>query len=164
MKYLAITTMALILSSAMYSQNFSYVKEIELNTDAQLKFAEEDVLECCYYLVAARYNKNDEQRVLATSFVTRWVNVQFNVETLLDEKIKQVVKERDELNDLFWIYYALRYIENEGDIGKDELTEAALTGVIDFCENPVNKIRLTKDLKHLKQAMEDGELAAYLGD
>ena len=162
MKHLVTTVITLMVTLVMYSQDFSYVKEIELNNIDQLKEAEEDVLECCYYLVAARYDKNDEQRELATQFVYKWVDGQFNAKSLLNEKITVITEERVELNELFLIYYALRYIENEGDIDKDKLNEVALGGVIDFCENPINKIKLTKELKNLKQIIEDGKLSAYL--
>ncbi len=151
-----------MVSLVMYSQDFSYVKDVELNDGDQLKGAQEDVLECCYYLVAARYNKNDEQRILATDFVSRWVDGQFKKKALLNEKISRAMEDREELNELFLIYYALRYIEEEGSIDEDELREAALTGVIKFCENPVNKIKLTKELKNIKQMIEEGKLSAYL--
>jgi len=146
----------------MYSQDFSYVKEIELINVDQLNSAEEDVLECCYYLVAARYNKNDNQRIIATDFVNKWAKGRFGAESVLNPKIKEITEERQELNDLFVTYYTLRYIENEGEIESEELVQAAFTGVISFCENPVNKIKLTKELKSLKQVIEDGALSAYL--
>ncbi|MCU4163618.1 hypothetical protein [Carboxylicivirga caseinilyticus] len=162
MKYLITTVFALLMASLMYSQDFSYVKEIELNDNNQLKSAEEDVLECCYYLVAARYNKNDEQRIVATDFVSKWVDAKFDKEVLLNEKINTITEERQELNEMFLVYYALRYIENEGGIGKEELVQKALTGVVDFCENPVNKIKITKEMKNLKEVIEAGTLSAYL--
>ncbi|MBS2100275.1 hypothetical protein [Carboxylicivirga linearis] len=162
MKYLIITLVASMMTLVVYSQDFSYVKEIELNDINQLNSAEEDVLECCYYLVAARYNKNDNQRIIATDFVNKWAKGRFGDEAILNTKVKEVTEERQELNDLFVTYYTLRFIENEGDMEEEELMQAAFTGVISFCENPVNKIKLTKELKGLKQVIEDGALSAYL--
>nr|WP_319399666.1 hypothetical protein [uncultured Carboxylicivirga sp.] len=161
MKHLMITMIALLMASGLYSQDFSYLNEIELNNMDQLQKAEDDVLECCYYLVAARYNKNDDQRILATDFVIKWVGGMFT-EPIVSEKIKEVTEERQELTDLYFAYYALRYIENEGEMSTDELVQKALKGVIDFCENPVNKIKLTKELKNVKELIDAGTLSAYL--
>lgn len=162
MKHLLITVIALLVAVSMYSQDFSYVKEIELNNTDQIKGAEEDVLECCYYLVGARYDKKDEQRIFAADFVSRWLASVFDDQDVLNEKIKVITEGREDLNRLYEIYYALNYIENEGEISEEELKEAAFGGLIDFCDNPLNKIKLTKELKGLKQIIEDGKLSAYL--
>ncbi len=162
MKHLVTTVIALLVATLMYAQDFSYVKEVELNNTDQIKDAEEDVLECCYYLVAARYDKKDTQRIYATNFVSRWLSASFDEEKVLNEKISVITEGREELNNLYLIYYALNYIENEGQVSSDELREAAFAGLIEFCDNPINKIKLTKELKGLKQVIEEGKLSAYL--
>lgn len=161
MKQLIITLIALVLAVSTQAQDFSYLNDIELNDKEQLKEAEEYVLDCCYYLTATRYDKKDEQRENATAFVKSWLSKSEDLSKVISEDVILMTEERDDLKNLYLSCYALTIIENEGATQK-EIEDGTLVSMLNYCNNPINKMKLTKELKRLVQVLEEGKLEAYL--
>lgn len=161
MKHVLIVLIALVLVISAQAQDFSYLNDIELNSKEQLKEAEEYVLDCCYYITATRYDKKDVQRTMATSFVTSWLSKSKDLSSVLNEDIVLMTEERIDLEGLYLGCYALNIIENSGATQKD-IEGGALVALLDYCNNPINKVKLTKELKRLVEVYEEGQLEAYL--
>jgi hypothetical protein len=149
MKRLAFLLLALSIGFSAFSQDFSYLKDIELATEEQVEEAREDVTECCYYLIAERYDKKDIQRQQATEFVRKWLTNATNKKELIPESLNEVSEGREDINNMYIACYAMSMMEQEEDQSETILHEKALRGVLDYCLNPAHKVKPTKAMKQL---------------
>jgi len=164
MKRICLIFGAVLLTILVDAQDFSYLEEIDLNNSEELMEAEESAMECCCYLVAVRYDKKDVQRQYASVFIEKWIAITFASEEVICETISLITEDRKELNDMYLAYYAMAYLEREESVDRLSMRNDALLGVITYCSNSNNKLKLTKELKSLKQYHENGNLNQYFQD
>ncbi|MCG8582403.1 MAG: hypothetical protein MI866_20935 [Bacteroidales bacterium] len=136
------------------AQDFSYVNDIDLEDKTQLEEAAEAAMECCCYLTAVRYDKKDQQRMIATQYVKQWLETLDSQDIL----IQNVFEENEYLREMYMVYYAMNYLDEEGNAGERELQVAALEGVVGYCSNSSNKLKMTKELKEISKLINSGEL------
>ncbi len=155
---------ALLLTVVVNAQDFSYLKEIDLNNSEELLEAEEAAMECCCYLVAVGYYKKDVQRQHASVFIKQWVAQVFALEEIVCDTIHHITEGKEELKDIYLAYYAMHYLDSEKEADHLSLREDALLKVIEYCSNSSNKLKLTKALKQVKEYHEDGKLDQFFQD
>ena len=154
----------LFLTFVLQAQDFSYLKDIDLNNAEEMLQAEEAAMECCCYLVAVRYDKKDIQRQYASSYIHKWIVQPFGDEKIVCDVITQITEDRKELIDMYLAFYVMSYLEGDRQVGKTSLRQEALIGVIEYCSVSSNKLKLTKEMKLIKQYHENGNVNQYLQD
>jgi hypothetical protein len=154
MKNYCLSLVLLMTGLFVNAQDFSYVNDIDLEDKTQYDEAAEATMECCCYLTAVRYDKKDQQRVIATQFVKQWVEAQNKQNVLLNN----VFEEDEVLREMYIVYFAMQYLEEDGDASVHELQVAALKGVVQYCSNPSNKLKVTKELKEISKLINSGQL------
>ncbi|WP_430817536.1 hypothetical protein [Carboxylicivirga sp. RSCT41] len=154
MKNYCLGLMMLMTGLIATAQDFSYVNEIDLEDKAQYEEAKEAAMECCCYLTAVRYDKKDEQRTIAATYVKQWLETLDSQDILL----QNVFEEQESLLEMYMAYYAMNYLDEEGEAAVTELQAAALEGVVAYCSIPTNKLKMTKELKEISKLIESGEL------
>ncbi|MCU4157063.1 hypothetical protein J1N10_13820 [Carboxylicivirga sp. A043] len=136
------------------AQDFSYVNAIDIEDETQYEEAAEAAMQCCCYLTAVRYDKKDKQREVATQFVKQWVEAKNTQDVML----KNVFEEDEDLQEMYIVFYAMNDLDEEGELKMRELQVAALEGVVGYCSNSSNKLKMTKELKEISKLINAGEL------
>ena len=150
MKKFIIILIALVITGSLAKAQFSHLKEIKLQSSEDYSEFAEQVLDCSYYLLMTPYSKRDADRVAATNFITRWLKGSPTAGFTVSETIKTVTEEKEALIGLYISCYAKQLLEDDENVlSSSELEEKALHSLVNYCNNPNNKIKPTKELKKL---------------
>jgi hypothetical protein len=151
---------ALGIQSAINAQ-FSHLKDVKLETTKDFQDNTEQVFDCSNYILLTPYDKKDDQRIAATEFVYRWINNSPKYTFTVSNKVKLLTDEREDLLALYSICYALFSLENKDIITTvSEKENYAIDALINYCGNPINKIKLTKEIKKLIDLKAEGEITS----
>ncbi|TRX66299.1 hypothetical protein [Carboxylicivirga sp. M1479] len=160
MKQFVIYIVLCLMSVGASAQDFSYLSDLDVKDESQAEETKEAALECCCYLTGVRYDKKDESRSIATKFVQLWLNEHTNTQTNVD-----VLLGNDEcLMDMYSIYFAMHFIDDENSQSVRSLQASALEGVVSYCSNSSNKLKFTKALKEIKALSQKGELEQVISN
>lgn len=160
MKRLLFICSILLVGVFVKAQDFSYLKSIDLKDSKQSEEAEEAAMECCCYLTGVRYDKKDIQREQATAYIKVWLEVFCTHDLFFDG----LLEEGSELADIYMVYYALNYLNADKETEVTVLQVQTLKGLIAYCSNAANKIKLTKELKEVEKMIEAGTLETGIDD
>ncbi|WP_282035981.1 hypothetical protein [Saccharicrinis aurantiacus] len=144
-------------SATLVSAQFSYLNDVELESTADYSEYTETVYDCCDYLLLTPFSKKDSERVAATNFIERWVKGAPNSSYKVSENIQSLTDNRTELLGLYFTCIAKELVEGNAD-NSLQAEEKAITSFLDYCTNPMNKLKLTKEIKELAQLNNAGEL------
>ncbi len=111
-------------------------------------------MECCCYLTAVRFDKKDKHRALATEFVGNYIKQIVGNEVLLNN----VFVDNAVMQDLYLFYFAMNYIEEGSDKSLKSLQVLALEGMVEYCTNSSNKLKMTKELKEIQKLINEGTI------
>lgn len=150
MNRLVFFVLIIFTSVSLNAQDFSYLKDIDVNETNQYEEAEEAALECCCYLTGVRYDKKDNQRRLATEYISDWMSAVYAQSYSLEE----LFEESTEQSEVYQVFFALNYIEYKDELSLSELQAEALKGVVSYCSNSSNKLKMTKALKEIQKMIE----------
>ena len=146
-----------------YASNFSGLANIELNTSEQYAEAQEQVLDCCYYLLSTPCDKKDEDRGFATQFIVRWIQGTPEYSFEIEEVVTKMTSDKEELLSLYLTCYTKLTLESENPYEeKSQIKQQSIEAFLDYCGNSINKVRPTKEMKKMLEAREQGQLEAYL--
>lgn len=161
MKKIAILFIAFILMGTWVQAQFSHLKEVKLQSAEDFNEYAEQVLDCSDYLLLTPYDKKDVERQVATDFIIRWIQGSPQFSLNVSENIKLLTEEREDLLGLYMTCYAKQILEKEGDYEDNEgVVNNTIHSFLDYCANPLNKIKLTKEMKKLMELKDSGELAS----
>ncbi|WP_439185493.1 hypothetical protein [Carboxylicivirga taeanensis] len=141
-------------------QDFSYLKEIDLQAASQVAEAKEAAMECCCYLTGVRYDKKDEQRQVATAYVKNWLEKTCGIQY----KLEELFEDESELAGVYLVFYALNYLNHPAKTDVAIIQADALKGLIAYCSNSANKLKLSKELKVVEEMIEAGQLGDSITD
>ncbi len=143
------------------AQHFSSLKDIKIDTKESCEEYVDQVFDCCCYLLQTPFDKRDNDRQLASGFIARWIKGSSEDLFKVDDNIKALIEDREELVSLYITCYTKEYIENEDiDIGNPELKTKAINTLFSYCSKSMNKIKLTKEMKELMELKNSGEVAS----
>ena len=163
MKRIILVALITILGVSGYAGNFATLANIELNTSEQYAEAQEQVLDCCYYLLSTPCDKKDEDRTYATQFIVRWMQGTPEYSFELEEVVKRMTANKEELLSLYLTCFTKLTLESENPYEeKAQIKQEAMDAFLNYCGNSINKVRPTKEMKKMLEAREHGELEAYL--
>ncbi|MCW3806898.1 hypothetical protein [Plebeiibacterium marinum] len=141
------------------SQNYASLSEVKF-TDKEIHNEYIDqVFDCCCYLMQTPDNKKDENREVAIDFVLRWANASTNHMVELDDQIKELLEEREDLLRLYSVFYVNASMESNGQ-EKEEVRRKALESFERYCFNSSNKVKATKPMKELYQLKSEGDIVS----
>ncbi len=163
MKRIILVALISVLGLQIYAGDFSKLANVELNTSEQYEAAQEQVLDCCYYLLSTPCDKKDEDRAFATQFIVRWMQGTPEYSFEIEEVVMKMTDEKEELLSLYLTCFTKLTLESENPYeDKDQIKHDAMDAFLNYCGNSINKVRPTKEIKKMLDAREQGQLAAYL--
>ncbi len=139
-------------SVGVSAQNFESLQEVKLSSPAEYKEYQEQVADCCYYILQTPEDKKDEERKYAIQFAKRWLKGSPDCSYKISDSIKQLTEEKEVLMNLFVVSYTLVYIEHlrdASDNNGNDLEGKAVAKFLNYCNEGMNKIKLTKEMKKL---------------
>ncbi len=164
MKRLVVFWFGLVLGvNLVNSQNFEALKEVQFSDQESFNEYREQVTDCCSYVLQTPNDKKDEERKFAIEFVTRWLKDCPHCKFTISDNVKHMTEERADLIGLFAISYAAVYMDNEQGIrnaNEENLNEQAISRFLNYCEEDMNKIKLTKEMKKVIQLKADGSYSS----
>ncbi len=162
MKKIIIVLLLVLVSNEYLSAQFLYLDEVKLESKEDFVEYSETVADCCNYLLLTPYDKKDEQRISASTFVTQWVTNNPDVEFVVGKKIMVLTEEKQELISIYLTCVAKNLTNEDIHVENNQkLEELAMTAFLEYCSKPMNKIKLTKGIKELIELKSNGDLASF---
>jgi len=161
-KYLIVFLLVTI-SRPVLSQSLPVFSDIPLTQATDYKKAEPAVLQASVYILTTPFSKEDNARLLCVSFILKWMTGTPDYNFTFGESSTKVLK--DDAN-LLGVYVAamVKFSLENPDLSKDTKAVGvnAMTTVLNYCNDPANNIKMTKPMKKLWEAKQEGKLAEEL--
>ncbi|MEO7766897.1 MAG: hypothetical protein ABIS01_05700 [Ferruginibacter sp.] len=162
MKSIIVVLLALI-SKGGFAQappNFDIIK---LERTSDYKAADPFALQTANYLLLTPFKNDNPDRIKSLQFIFKWMRGTPDYSFPLDESIRKLLKDN---NDLIGLYLAalVKYCLENKETSKNAKVARlnGMTLLLNYCENKDNNIRPTKSLKKLSDAKAKGELEQLL--
>jgi hypothetical protein len=162
MKYIFVF-LFILLNRPVFSQPLPDNTHVSFTQASDYKAAESQILQAAIYMLVNPYNKDDLARLNAIQFIMKWVEGTPDYGFTLGSSNTKIFKDKMELLSMY-IAAMVRYaLENPGS-AKDPnaVSLNAMSMVLTYCNNPENNLAMTKPMKKLWEAKEQGQLAEAL--
>ncbi len=160
MKKSTIILLIAMLAGTWANAQFAHLNEVKFESDADYQEYAEQVLDCSYYLLMTPFDKKDAERTAATDFITRWLNGNPAYDFSVSENIKSITEEKEDLIGIYITCFAKVVLEKEVEVVDDKVEKQAIESFISYCNNPTNKVKVTKEMKKLAQLKSSGEISS----
>jgi len=142
-----------------YSQALPDFDEIRLVSPDDFKAAEASVEQATGYLLSTPYEKNDINRLKSLQFIIKWMSGTPDYVFTLDVVADKIIKGNDDMLSLYMACMSKYCLENRA-LSKDAIKVrlGSIKLLLDYCENDLNKMKMTKQLKKLSEANKNGQL------
>lgn len=155
---------ALFLSSTLgFAQTLPDFKKIKMETPADYQFAEGDVISATTYVLTTPFVEKDINRLNSLAFIITWMSGTPDYTFGLDGTITKIMKGNEDLLGIYMACMAKYCLENKDQAKNGSQVELnSVKMLLSYCENPLNNIKMTKQLKKLSEANQKGELEKEL--
>ncbi|MBC7687400.1 MAG: hypothetical protein H7211_04395 [Aquabacterium sp.] len=162
MKKIVIIIITLINCNA-FAQTVPNFDIVKLEHAPDYKAAEPIALQASTYLLTTPFEKSNKDRLKSLSFIIKWMSGTPNYSFTMQEVADKILKGNNDLLGLYMVAMAKYALENKASSKDPKLVKLnAITSLLTYCENPVNNLRMTKQLKKLAEAKEKGQLEQSL--
>jgi hypothetical protein len=151
------------MSRPVLSQSLPVFSDIPLTQATDYRKAEPAVLQASVYILTTPYSKEDNARLLCVSFILKWMTGTPDYNFTFGESATKVLKDDANLLSVYVAAMAMFSLENP-DLSKDTKAVGvnAMTTVLTYCNDPANNMKMTKPMKKLWEAKQEGKLAEEL--
>jgi hypothetical protein len=158
MKTLCIVLLSFV-TNFLFAQTNTNYDNVKLEQASDYVLADSFAIEAANFLFATPFEKDNLQRLKSLSFVIRWMTGTPDYSFTLDEVASKIIKGNDDLLGLYMAAMTKFVLENKA-LSKDQkiIKLNALITVLNYCEDPNNNIKRTKQLKKLSEAKAKGQL------
>jgi hypothetical protein len=145
------------------AQSLTNSDSIKLESTWDCKAAERYALEASNYLFSKPFEENDVHRLKALQFIIKWMAATPDYKFTMDEVAEKLVKGSDNLLGLY-MGAMTKYVLETKNASKDNavIKLNAITTLLNYSENPSNKIKMTRNLRKLSDARAKGQLEQAL--
>lgn len=161
MKQFILATLLILVPSFTNAQD--QFADLPFETKSSFKQGEPEILKMTNYILENPGNDSDAKRLTALRNIIKWMSGTPDYMFSLDESLSAVMKKNDAVVGLYMTALAKTALEKP-EISKDQnqMKLNAFTLLLNYCENPVNGVKQTKELKKAIEAKNSGQLNAYL--
>lgn len=146
-----------------FSQTLPDFDEIKLDKGPDYQVAEPDVMKAADYILSTPFEKNDMNRLKSLQFIIKWMTGTPDYTFGLDETVSKLMKGNDELLGIYMACMTKYCLENKASSKDGKVVKLnSVKLLLAYCENPDNKMKMTKQLKKLSEANQKGELEKEL--
>lgn len=147
-----------------FSQTTTDFDTVKLKKDSDFKEANKYALEASNYILSVPLDNNSLLRLDAIQFILKWMEGTPDFTFSLDSTIMdKVVKGNDDLLGVYMACMTKYCLENEANSKDNQMVKLnSIKLILDYCENPANNVKISKQLKKLSEANKKGELESEL--
>lgn len=157
-------SLLLFVCLAADAQNLPDFESIPLKEKTDYAAANEAALKASNYLLSNPLDKNDPGRMKSARFLLAWMTGTPDYTFSLDENVSRMSKSN---SDILLIYMAgmVKYcLENRDQSHDQKLIKLnGLKSLLAYCTDEKNGVKISGELKKMKQAADKGELEKYAG-
>mgnify|MGYP003580548984 CR=1 FL=1 len=154
--------LALFFGATVFGQNQPDYASIKLDTKEN--FTDEvnsTALKAATYILSTPIDKKSNPRLLASQFLLRWMTGSPHYSFEIGEQVGKITKGNDDLLIVYMAAMTKYCLENPAS--KDDQPNVKLASIkqlLNYCQT--QQVSLTKELKKLHKANEEGELEKHL--
>lgn len=142
-------------------QDYSRVK---LEKTSDYKEAEGVVLQAATYVLTSAVNIDDTYRIKSLQFLVKWMEGTPDYTFQIDEPIARIGADDMDILGVYMASMVKCSLETKDLLtNPKEIKIRSVKSLLDYCFNPHNAVKITPELKRLKEAERKGHLEKYVG-
>lgn len=146
-----------------FSQTTPDYDNIKLVDKGDYQVAEPNVMQAANYILSTPFEKNDMTRLKSLVFIIKWMTGTPDFSFSLDDMATKMAKGNDDVIGVYMVCMTKYCLENRASSKDAKVVKLnSIKMLLSYCENPNNKLKLTKQLKKLSEANQKGELEKEL--
>ena len=146
-----------------FSQDFTSLSDIPLKTEPEYKEAEKQVNECAEYILDSPFDQENKNLAEAGRFLLRWMGGTPDYKFNIDSQAARLIEGNEMLLSIYLAGMTKFVLENPDKAdNQQKMKEYAVKSLLEYCENPENRIKPKGELKKLIKANQKGKLDEYL--
>ena len=152
----------LLVALNAFSQKTSQYDNIPLNTAADFRKAEPQVILAADYAYSSPIDKENTNRLNAITFVMQWMKGTSDYSFGMDETISKISNGDREIYGIYFICLAKYALSKGKGVDREDAKYNAYVMMADYCENPVNNFKMRGEVKKMAEAKKQGQLKEFL--
>jgi hypothetical protein len=156
-KHLLSLILFIFISLTIQAQDYSKLKEIDLSTPEKCKEAETKVIESCEYLFSVPCEENIESLSIII-FLIDWMGATPDYTFGHNDNFYKVIKSKEVIAGRYYAAMAMIAIQENLGANDDTFQLKAITKFLEYCENPISKMKINKKLKKYIDAKNNNSL------
>lgn len=145
-----------------FSQTTSKYDNILLNSAATYRKAEPEVILAADYVYSTPIDKDNTARKNAVSFIMKWMAGTSDYSFGMDETIKKIAGNDNDLLGMYFVCLAKYALSKGINVDRETLKYNAYVVLVNFCENPENNCKQSREVKKMIEAKNQNTLQEYL--
>lgn len=146
-----------------YSQNPEEWQSLEFKNAEDYKANEGKIMECATFVLDSPAEMNNPARLSAMGAISRWMSGTPDYTFAIDESIMDLTKKNDVILSIYMAAMTKFVLENKDQA--DDMAAVKLNAfniLLNYCEDSLHKVNITKDLQKAIKAKNNGKLKEYL--
>lgn len=150
MKKILLTLCIVLIYQIAFCQNFDELSKYEFTTEESYTTGEDKVLACVNYLFENPADQDKLSRVIGIQYILKWMEGTPNYTFSIGEEVMKLSNGNKDIFGLHLVAMTKVALENkESNLSEEELATKAKNLVIDYCSNPQNKMKPSKEIKKI---------------
>lgn len=163
MRKIIFALLAVSYSYVSFCQGLPNFDAIPLSGKADYKTAEPYALQASTFLLSTPAEKDNLDRLKSLQFIIKWMSGTPDYMFSIDDVATKIMKGDDDMLGLYMAAMTKFVLENnEAATDQQKIKLNAVTMLLDYCENPANKIKMSKNMRKLSEAKANGQLEEAL--
>lgn len=161
-KLLLMCLLGLCINAKLSAQNLPQYDNIRLEAKEDYKQADSVVMLATNYILSTPIDKTNTGRLKSMQFLIKWMTGTPDYSFSLDENtVKYFVNDAD-LMGTYMAALSKSALQNKPGTDNKTLTLNAVKMLLAYVNNANNNVTVTKPLKKLSEANDNGQLASFL--
>jgi len=161
MKY-CITLIFLFFGLGVFSQNFSNYQNITLQTAADYRKVEPQVMLAYELVLSTPVDKKNTNRLDAISFIMRWMSGTSDYSFVMDETLFKITNNDKDILGVYFACLAKYALQHGKNVDRSDLRYNSYLMLAQYCEIPENNLKPRGEIKKMVEAKNQNQLKEYL--
>jgi hypothetical protein len=151
-----------IITAAAFSQNIPFVEGLRMDTPQDYHNADSTVLLVSHYLLSIPINTENYNRLKISLFLTRWMDGSPEFTVVPNTKVTRYIENDVDLMAVYYASLCSFVLEYPSVKDKAAITLNTAKTLADYIGNGNNHVILTRQLRKMVAANQEGKLKSFL--
>jgi hypothetical protein len=157
-----ITLIFLFFGLGVFSQNFSNYQNITLQTAADYRKVEPQVMLAYELVLSTPVDKKNTNRLDAISFIMRWMSGTSDYSFVMDEALFKITNNDKDILGVYFACLAKYALQHGKNVDRSDLRYNSYLMLAQYCEIPENNLKPRGEIKKMVEAKNQNQLKEYL--